>query len=115
MNKVAGASLLALVTASLSGCNTLCDLGTEARPYGGTARCLDCMKHTIYDDDFIAIPNSRVFCLAGQACDLPLSVVADTIVLPLTVSYTVTHDFSYLGLPLDASEQRAGPGPRPAR
>lgn len=90
---------LMLTTVALSGCSTMASVCMDdsvdggKRPYGGTARCVDAMKHTLFDDNFIAIPNSRAICFAFQTCDLPLSLAADTVVLPFTVPYTLRHSF----------------------
>ena len=92
----AGVTLL-LATVALSGCMTyasvcLDDHGDGGKlPYGGATRCVGAMKHTLLDDNFIAIPNSRPLCLAFQVCDLPLSLAADTLLLPFTVTYTVAR------------------------
>jgi uncharacterized protein YceK len=92
-------AVLALLVscAVVSGCCTLasvCDDREDSNgqlPYGGTARCVSAMQHTLFDEIFIAIPNSRAVCFAFQVCDLPLSAAADTLLLPLTVPYTLAH------------------------
>src|SRR5262249_24762876 len=72
-----------LTTVALGGCSTMASVCMDdpadggKRPYGGTTRCVETMKHTLFDDNFIAIPNSRPICFAFQTCDLPLSLAAD--------------------------------------
>lgn len=89
---------LLLITVALSGCGTMASVCMYdpaeggKRPYGGTTHCVEAMKHTIFDDHFLAIPNSRALCFAFQACDLPLSLAADTVALPFTVPYTLINN-----------------------
>jgi uncharacterized protein YceK len=88
---------LLLACVPLSGCCTMCSIcddgdgGIGRVPYGGTTRCLEAMQHTLFDDIFMAIPNSRAICFAFQVCDLPLSTAADTLLLPYTVPYALMH------------------------
>lgn len=107
-----------LACAALSGCCTMCSIcddredGNGKLPYGGTTRCVGAMQSTLFDDFFIAIPNSRALCFAVQVCDLPLSAAADTLLLPYTVPYWLIHG---VGQPA-ASEQggQAPTGPQAA-
>ena len=92
---------LVLATAALNGCSTVASvcIDDDAKgklPYGGTTRCARAMNRTLFDDDFIAIPNSRVLCFAFQVCDLPLSFAADTVLLPFTVPHTLANSFEPL-------------------
>jgi uncharacterized protein YceK len=98
MVRVAAVLSLMLATAALNGCSTMAsvcldnqDDGKGKCPYGGTTRLVEVMNRTLFADTFIAIPNSRVLCFAFQVCDLPLSVAADTVLLPFTVPYTLAN------------------------
>jgi len=115
--RAAAVSTLLLATVALNGCSTMASVCYDdpgdggKRPYGGTTRCVQKMKWALFDEDFIAIPNSRPICFAFQVCDLPLSLAADTVVLPFTVSYTLTD---FLQLSVDGQptrEELAQPSP----
>ncbi len=107
-------------TIVMNGCCTIAsvcsdqDDGKGKMPYSGSTRCVEAMKWTLFDDDFRAIPNSRAICFAFQLCDLPLSIAADTVVLPFTVAYTLTNTFQPSGERQPTREelepsQQAGP------
>jgi uncharacterized protein YceK len=93
--RVRSAVIMLFTALALSGCSTMASLSMDdpanggKQPYGGTAHCVDSMRHTLLDEDFVAIPDSRVVCLAFQTCDLPLSLVADTVVLPYTLTRSI--------------------------
>ena len=99
MIRAAAALTLLLATVALNGCSTMASVCMDdpvdggKRPYGGTTRCVDAMKSILFDDDFMAIPNSRAICFAFWTCDFPLSLAADTVMLPFSVPYTLTHSF----------------------
>jgi uncharacterized protein YceK len=98
MIRAVGVLNLLLATAALNGCDTVGSvcIDDDAKgklPFGGTTRCVEAKNRALFYDDFIAIPNSRVLCFAFQVCDLPLSLAADTVLLPFTVPYTMANSF----------------------
>lgn len=87
-----GAILAVGVVALFSGCGTLINLGKDREVYGGVrldSKCgeggLDIWRHP----DKYAQPVFPYASLLAAACwvgvDLPLSAVADTLTLPLTI------------------------------
>ena len=105
--KAAVPLLLLLGCAALSGCGTLqccCNDDPEAwPPYGGVALDVKEIEDTV--------PRMRLerdgqppkvtyfgppawVTVAANACDVPLSAVADTLLLPVTVSYLVANRMS---------------------
>jgi len=115
--RAAAVLTLLLATVALNGCSTMASVCMDnpvdggKRPYGGTTRCVQAMKWTLFDDEFIAIPNSRPICFAFQVCDLPLSLAADTVALPFTVPYTLTKSFQPSAYEQLSREELGQPSP----
>jgi len=114
--KAAIAFLVALLAiATLSGCGTMRSCSAdeqEAWPiYGGVAQDLRLIEDTITqafpsDDDpqtknDPAPPTLWPVAVAVRACDLPLSAAADTLLLPITVTYSIARGMDRVdGAPL---------------
>jgi hypothetical protein len=86
--------LLALFTAT--GCGTMGNLCGRDHIYGGTVIDANAVgtacKDVIGSDDAPHLGASRVAVMLVCGCiDLPLSVAADTVTLPITVSVTCYH------------------------
>jgi uncharacterized protein YceK len=88
-----------LATSALSGCGTLGSCTNEKkeeylRPYGGVTADLRIMKDDIaeYGEELYPGLPVRPFApleIAICACDLPLSAVADTVMLPITIPCSI--------------------------
>jgi uncharacterized protein YceK len=84
-----------LVACALTGCGTVQNFarpgGGEQRPlevYGGTTRSVDALKATVTDPVAVALSCSSPFAFAAAGAlvlDVPLSAVADTVTLPITL------------------------------
>jgi uncharacterized protein YceK len=96
MRKFLALSALLLTTAALSGCGTAANLIWFApfeggmRPYGGVQADWSVTQGAA-DDLAKDSASRRPMNLVWAAIDLPLSALADTITLPLTVPYTLMH------------------------
>jgi uncharacterized protein YceK len=93
----AGAALSICAVCALTGCGTIvncCPDNPEGclRPYGGVAMDM----HAIAWNSSGRAPSCS--CVQSAVClvDLPLSAVGDTILLPITIGVTLSHDPEYL-------------------
>ena len=96
MTRVWSTALAAAATALLGGCGTVANItlsgppstGGSMKVYGGVRRDMDIVRDCTTNPDHPK-DNAKAICFATAvtvaALDLPLSVVADTITLPITI------------------------------
>jgi uncharacterized protein YceK len=82
--------LVALLTTVISGCGTLQCCSTDDMEawsiYGGVA----CdVKEIQYNGSEFVPGGQTPLMVVARACDLPLSAAADTLLLPVTVTYAI--------------------------
>jgi uncharacterized protein YceK len=87
------AAVALLATTTFSGCGTLkcCSADDqETWPiYGGVAFDIQNIQSIANQATPESRPPQWPFVIAARACDLPLSAAADTLLLPITVTYSV--------------------------
>jgi uncharacterized protein YceK len=98
MKTVIWAALCACLLSALSGCGTItnfCPSNPEGcmRPYGGAAMDLESIGYITHHTCGGAPPPHWPLQLALNVIDLPPSVVADTILLPVTFIVTGAHKY----------------------
>jgi uncharacterized protein YceK len=92
-----GAVVLLIALSASSGCGTVYNLGNDCKIYGGTrfsgafgVGCLanGCSRIISREDDKFSPEETIALGLCGLA-DLPFSVIADTLTLPITIAAAI--------------------------